>query len=170
MIDVTSFKVLQNLNSSTGARKCGILGGVGCIAANLFQNSLSSRGIEPVTPCPSSQDLLQSIIYRIKAGDKGPQVVSDFTGLLRELREERECSQIILGCTELPLIIEDCMKLDSDLKAEHLVDSTEIMVETCVKIAKRDLDISELLEQLEGSSTQTEVHASIESDMMSNES
>ena len=34
------------------------------------------------------------------------------------------------------------MKLDSDLKAEQLVDSTEVMVETCVKIAKRDIDIS----------------------------
>jgi hypothetical protein len=38
------------------------------------------------------------------------------------------------------------MNLDKDIKKESLVDSTEIMVETCVRIAKRDIDVHELLE------------------------
>lgn len=110
MIDVTSNRVVQNIESQGGARKCGILGGGGCITARLFQDSLSARDIEPVVPSDSNQELLQSIIYRIKAGDKGDKVVDDFIILLKELREEQDCSQLILGCTELPLIIDACLE------------------------------------------------------------
>lgn len=69
-----------------------------------------ARGIEPVTPCKENQDLLQSIIYRIKAGDKGEKVIDDFIILLKELKENHQCSQIILGCTELPIIIGRCLE------------------------------------------------------------
>lgn len=54
MIDVTSYQVLLNLKKTGKQRKCGILGGVGCIEANLFQDSLSALGIEPITPCKES--------------------------------------------------------------------------------------------------------------------
>jgi aspartate/glutamate racemase len=73
-------------------------------------------------------------------------VLEDFVKLLKELREEQDCQQIILGCTELPIIIGDCMKLYPSLKPHHLVDSVGVMVETVVQIAKRDIEIPKLLE------------------------
>lgn len=66
--------------------------------------------------------------------------------LLRELREEQGCSQIILGCTELPIIIQECLNKYSGIKESNIVDSAETMVETCVRIAKRDLDIADLMD------------------------
>ena len=36
MIEVTSNKVLENIEKSGASRKCGILGGGGCIVAGLF--------------------------------------------------------------------------------------------------------------------------------------
>ena len=105
MIEVCSNKVLENILFSKAPKKCGILGGGGCIDAGLFQKSLLARGVEPVVPCSENQTLLQDIIYRIKAGDKGERVIEDFIILLKELKEEHNCSQIILGCTELPIII-----------------------------------------------------------------
>jgi aspartate racemase len=92
MIEVTSNKVLENIERQGSSKKCGILGGGGCIEAGLFQRSLSERNIEPVVPSDQNQDLLQSIIYRIKAGDKGEKVIDDFILLLRELKEENGCS------------------------------------------------------------------------------
>jgi aspartate/glutamate racemase len=50
MIDVTCNQVAMNLEASGGARRCGILGGGGCITAKLFQDSLSMRDIEAVIP------------------------------------------------------------------------------------------------------------------------
>uniref|UniRef100_A0A7S3IXX3 Aspartate racemase n=1 Tax=Strombidium inclinatum TaxID=197538 RepID=A0A7S3IXX3_9SPIT len=146
MIEVTSNKVLENIEQTGGSKKCGILGGGGCIEAGLFQRSLSARGIEPVTPCKENQDLLQSIIYRIKAGDKGDEVIQDFVTLLKELKEENNCSQIILGCTELPLIIEESMAIYDGVSAENLVDSSEVMVEAVVRIAKGDLEIEQAMD------------------------
>jgi aspartate/glutamate racemase len=72
MIDVTTQRVRQNIEESgSSTRTCGILAGSGCISAGIFQESLSSRGIEAVIPCETSQELLFSVIYRIKTGDKG---------------------------------------------------------------------------------------------------
>lgn len=50
MIDVTCNQVVKNIEAKGGARKCGILGGGGCITANLFQDSLNARDIEPIVP------------------------------------------------------------------------------------------------------------------------
>lgn len=146
MIEVTSNQVLKNILSSNLPKKCGILGGGGCVDAGLFQKSLKARGIEPVTPCKENQDLLQNIIYRIKAGDKGDQVIDDFIVLLKELKEGHQCSQIILGCTELPIISGRCLEKYEALQESDLVDSCEVMVEAIVRIAKGDLEIREALE------------------------
>ena len=88
---------------------------------------------------------MQSVIYRIKAGDKGEQVIDDFITVLKECKEDNNCNQLILGCTELPIIFPQCMKKYDKLRLEDIVDSSEAMVETIVRVAKGDQDINELL-------------------------
>lgn len=88
---------------------------------------------------------MQSVIYRIKAGDKSEQVVDDFVTVLRECKGDNNCNQLILGCTELPIIFPQCMLKYDKLTLDDIVDSSETMVETIVRIAKGDQDINELL-------------------------
>jgi aspartate racemase len=143
MIEVSCDAVLARSLSRNVPARCGILGGVGCIRAGLFQRALSRRGVEPVCPSQASQDLLQDIIYRIKAGKKA-SVIDDFVAVLRELKEDQQCSQIILGCTELPLIVEPTLERYPGLQREDLLDTTDVMVETIVRLCKRDLELEDL--------------------------
>lgn len=106
MIEVTSDRVLEKIDKNEGPRKCGILAGGGCVQAGLYQKSLAARNIEAYVPSEVSQALMQDIIYRIKAGDKSSQVLTDFISVLKECKEDNGCNQIILGCTELPLIFD----------------------------------------------------------------
>uniref|UniRef100_A0A7S1ZLJ7 Aspartate racemase n=1 Tax=Ditylum brightwellii TaxID=49249 RepID=A0A7S1ZLJ7_9STRA len=150
MIDVTCNEVAKRMNirgsdNNGRKRKCGILAGGGCIRANLFQNSLLQRHIEPIIPSPSNQELMQSIIYRIKAGDKGMNVLNDFIKVIQELKEEKGCECIVVGCTELPLILEKCLDMYNGVKIDDFVDSTDVMVDTLIRISKNDLELNSFL-------------------------
>ena len=67
--------------------------------------------------------------------------------ILKELKDQN-CSQIILGCTELPLILDDCLEQYDELKRSELVDTSANMVETLVRLAKGDLDLDTVMEQV----------------------
>lgn len=155
MIEVTSDKVALKIDLNGGPRKCGVLAGGGCVQAGLYQKSLAARGVEAYIPTQESQDLMQDIIYRIKAGDKGPEVITDFVSVLKECKEDNGCNQIILGCTELPLIFEQCLEVYDKVSSADVVDSSETMVETIVKIAKGDQDIYELINDVENEEVET---------------
>ena len=86
---------------------------------------------------------MQDIIYRVKAGDK-ESVIADFIEVLKELQSQN-CSSIILGCTELPIIIDACLEQEPSLKKLNFVDTSAVMVETVVKLCKGDLDLDRLL-------------------------
>ena len=88
MIEVTSNRVSEKIDLNGGPRKCGVLAGGGCVQAGLYQESLAARNVEAYIPSKKSQDLMQDIIYRIKAGDKGPQVIADFVSVLKECKED----------------------------------------------------------------------------------
>ena len=88
------------------------------------------------------QNLMQDIIYRIKAGDK-ETVIADFVSVLTELKVQEQCSQLILACTELPIIIEPCFGKVPGLTENDIVDSSDVMVETIIKLCKGDLDLAD---------------------------
>ena len=147
MIQVTADTVVGKIDKNGGSRKCGILATTGCITAGLYQNALTARNIEPYLPTQKSQDLMMDIIFRIKGGDKSDKLLKEFISIMRECKEENGCNQMILGCTELPLIFEQCMEIYDKITHDDVVDSTDTMVETVVKIAKRDLDLNDTLKR-----------------------
>ena len=87
------------------------------------------------------------LIFRIKGGDKSTKVLEDFISIMKECKEDNGCNQMILGCTELPLIFDQCMEIYDKINYDDVVDSTDTMVETVVKIAKGDLDLNDTLKR-----------------------
>jgi len=85
------------------------------------------------------------LIYRIKAGNKGQQVVDDFITILKELSLEKNCQMMIIGCTELPIILPECLKKLESLKMDQLVNATEAIAEAIVKIGKGDARVSDYM-------------------------
>jgi aspartate racemase len=85
-------------------RAVGLLATPGTIRARLYHRALASRGIDVVDPTALEEGGLHLAIKAVKAGDLGPAVrkrVRDAaTALLR-----RGAKAIVLGCTELPLVM-----------------------------------------------------------------
>lgn len=109
--------------------------------AELYQDALTKRNIEPVLLDQRSQCLAQSIISRIQKGNKSQEVVLDLLFLINELKSDKNCEKIIFGCTEFSLISDQVFQMNPDLNRSEFTDCIDATVEAVVKIGKGDLDI-----------------------------
>ncbi|MEO1019221.1 MAG: amino acid racemase [Pseudomonadota bacterium] len=126
IIDVTMDACLQRY---PGMKRIGVLVAEGARDARLYERALERHGIEPVVLSDASQASLMALIYRIKAGDLGPELRSAVRGLAMELTDAG-AEAIIAGCTEVPLVL-----ASSDLTVP-LIDSTQILAEATVAYAR----------------------------------
>jgi aspartate racemase len=108
--------------------RVGVLAAQGCLDARLYDKTLASRGCTVVTLEPSDQRACMELIYRIKAGDRDPEVRAG----VRRLGERLiACGAevVIAGCTEIPLVL-----ADGDL-SRPLIDSTEVLARRSIRYA-----------------------------------
>lgn len=112
--------------SKNGGKKIGLLATNATVATKLYQNALEKQGIDVVLPTTEGQNQVMESIYLYKAG-KIEQSVSLMEIEQQALLEQgAEC--IILGCTEVPLILSEAMK-----KQPHFyIDSTLELVKTAI--------------------------------------
>ena len=134
-----SVPILHMISEVAGAvsaslPKCervGLIATTGTIASNLYQKEFKKIGVEVMVPDSQCQAEVMDAILRIKAGrakDKPRKELIEIGNLLIESKAQA----LILGCTELPLV----------LKARDfsvpVFDSTEILAEATVKFARSD--------------------------------
>ena len=100
-----------------GVTRAGLLATSGTVRTGIYQRGFAGMGIDLLTPEGGGQEAVMDVIYQIKAGnmdfdDAGLRQAVD--GLLRQGAET-----LILGCTELPLMLErhplDCAVTDPTL-------------------------------------------------------
>ena len=84
-----------------------LLIGTGFTMANHFyQDALALRGIECFVPSEDGQALIQNIIFpELEDGIVRPEQKARLVGLCANLIRDEGADGIILGCTELPLMI-----------------------------------------------------------------
>lgn len=109
------------------ARRVGLMGTKGTIAAGFFQQRFARHGIDCVLNTAAEQDqLVLPAIAHVKRNE-----LADAHALAmqaaRQLRE-RGAEVIVLGCTELPLAVEHA---PSDLSSV-CVDATRALARACV--------------------------------------
>lgn len=128
IIDVTLDTLMD---VAPGARRVGVLATDGCLGSGIFQDALAAAGLSPVLPEPGEIDRAMQLIARVKAGDRGADVSRGLAELGRRLIG-RGAEAIILGCTEIPLVLRDGA-LDVPLIA-----STDALAARTVAIARGD--------------------------------
>jgi len=112
-----------------GLQSAAVLAGRGAIRLRLYQDKLEAKGIRSIVPPDEDQEIVVSVIYGVKAGDKGPAVRAK----IREVAERlaRAGAQVVFtGCTELPLVLED-----GDVSVPVL-DPTQVLAEAAVHFAR----------------------------------
>ena len=117
LIDATVEKVVEG-----GYRKVGLIGTETTITSNLYQSKLKSRGIKCFTP--KNLRRISKVIKKIISGTNTPK---DKQFIINEIIRMKGIQAIILGCTELPLIIKQ-----NDVPIPVL-NTLDILAESAIK-------------------------------------
>jgi aspartate racemase len=108
-----------------GARRVGVLGTKG--ALRLYREYLAAQAMGLVALPPARQDQLLDTIYKIKAGDVGPDVRAEMAAYAAELIADG-AEVVIAGCTEAPLALGP-----QDVRAPF-IDAGELLARRCVAV------------------------------------
>ena len=85
-------------------KTAGIWGTTGTLKSGLYTRALEKAGVSSLLPDEAGQQTLMDLIYRVKSGE----VLKDITPLdnLMKAMRAQGADYFILGCTELPIVIE----------------------------------------------------------------
>ncbi len=111
-----------------GYRKVGLLGTSYTMEGDFYRERLAKAGIEVAVPGPKDRELVDRVIF-------DELVMAEFTnesraymnGLIRELGEKEGCEAVILGCTEIPLLITE------ETSPLPVLDSTRILARAALR-------------------------------------
>lgn len=100
-------EVVASEAAARGYRRLGLAGTRWLVASDVYPEKLALRGLELVRPGDDECDQMGRLIMdELVVGMFRPATVEYFQGVIRGL-QARNCDAVILGCTEIPLIIDD---------------------------------------------------------------
>lgn len=112
-----------------GFRKLGITGTRWLMESEVYPEKLQARGIQFLRPEPAEREALNRIIMdELVYGKFTPEGVAGFQQVIAQL-QARGCDAVVLGCTEIPLIISDA---NSPLPT---LDSTRLLARAALQRA-----------------------------------
>ncbi|HKD39839.1 MAG TPA: amino acid racemase [Myxococcaceae bacterium] len=114
-----------------GFRRLGVLGTRWLVDGEVYPEKLSARGLEYVRPTNAERDEINRIIMEeLVYGVFKPESVAYHQRVIGRMRDER-CDAVVLGCTEIPLIMNDS---NSPLPT---LDSTRLLARAALREAMR---------------------------------
>jgi aspartate racemase len=126
---------------SRGFRRLGLTGTRWLVDSEVYPDKLVARGLECVRPSVADRDEGNRIIIEeLVNGEMRPESVAFFEASIARLKDAG-CDAVILGCTEIPLIIDDSNS------ALPTLDSTRLLARAALRRAVgwsvRDAESSE---------------------------
>lgn len=103
IIDATKDEALRlNMN------KIGLLGTVFTMTGDFFKVPFYKNGIEIITPTKTEMDFVNDkISLELEYGIVKEETLKDFQKIINRMKNEDGIEAIVLGCTELPLLLND---------------------------------------------------------------
>ncbi|MEO7432648.1 MAG: amino acid racemase [Dokdonella sp.] len=90
-----------------GFRRLGLTGTHWLVASEVYPEKLRARGLEYVRPSDEERDRMgQLIMDELVRAEFRPETVAYFQAVISRM-QARGCDAVVLGCTEIPLIIDD---------------------------------------------------------------
>ena len=138
ILDMTKLLVKEVLEKYPPINKIGILATTGSIKTNIYQNYFDGMGVETILPSEEDQEhLVMGAVYGndgIKAGKK--RLPKKKLTKIADKLIERGAQAIVLGCTEIPLVLN---QKDFSVK---LFDPMEISAKEIIKyLEKKEAEI-----------------------------
>jgi aspartate racemase len=112
-----------------GFRRLGLVGTRWLVESEVYPEKLAARGLQCIRPEPAERDESNRIIMdELVRGVFRPESVAFYQGAIGRLKAAG-CDAVILGCTEIPLVIDDSNS------ALPTLDSTRLLARAALKRA-----------------------------------
>jgi aspartate racemase len=112
-----------------GYRRLGLTGTRWLVESEVYPEKLAARGLESVRPNASERDEISRVIMdELVYGVFKPEAVACFQRVIGRMKDEG-CDAVVLGCTEIPLIMNDS---NSPLPT---LDSTRLLARAALRRA-----------------------------------
>lgn len=100
-------EVVAQAAAERGHRRLGITGTRWLVDSEVYPEQLGARGLQAVRPSEAERlDLDRIIMDELVCGVFKPESVARFQAVFSRLKDEG-CDAVVLGCTEIPLIMSD---------------------------------------------------------------
>jgi aspartate racemase len=124
-------EVVADDAAARGLRKLGILGTRFLMEGNLYDEILSERGIKAVKPNDEQRKKIDALIFEeLVKGTFESSTREYFRDVVADLAN-RGCDAVVMGCTEVPLVLRT-----EDVEVP-LLDSTRLLASAALKEALR---------------------------------
>jgi aspartate racemase len=125
IVDATCLKILQK-----GCKKVVVIGTRFTMSSGLYTNALREYGITADVPSKNDQETIHGIILpKLEDGVVVPKNKKKMLAITSGLLAEHNADGLVLGCTELPLMIKD-----DDLDTS-VFNTTQIHIDAIVNSA-----------------------------------
>lgn len=129
-----------------GVKKIFLIASEGTILAGIYERRLRARGIECISPPPEEFHIMRSFIEAVKQDKCTPDIKNLFVDYIRRNGSEN----VILGCTELPVLCDKCRDRLGDVNFfDPMIIVLESLRETYERIPKEELYGKSLARTLE---------------------
>jgi aspartate racemase len=120
-------------------RSVGVLATSGTIASGVYEKALESQGLRQVVPEPALQARVMEAIYGkegVKAGFTTGRCQEDIAAAIDGLISAG-VEVVILGCTELPLLLREAHVIGTNGARVSIIDPTDVLAKECVAHAMK---------------------------------
>jgi aspartate racemase len=112
-----------------GFHRLGLLGTRYLVQSEVYPEKLAAQHLDYVRPNPAERENIDRIIMdELVYGVFSPQAVASFQQVIAGMKDDG-CDAVVLGCTEIPLIVDDS---NSPLPT---LDSTRLLARAALRLA-----------------------------------
>ena len=108
-VDLVSIpKAVADEAAAKGIKKVGLLGTIFTMEKDYMKEDLRAAGIEVIIPEKTERDLIaKRILEELELGIVKESTLAEFTTIINRMKKEDGIEGVILGCTELPLLLNE---------------------------------------------------------------
>jgi aspartate racemase len=122
-------EIVADEAAARGFRRLGLTGTRWLVESDVYPEKLTARGLEYLRPSAAEREETNRIIMEeLVYGIFRPEALRVFQRVIERMKSQ-DCDAVVLGCTEIPLIIDDA---DSSLPT---LDSTRLLARAALRRA-----------------------------------
>jgi len=122
-------EVVADEASARGFRRLGLTGTRWLVASEIYPEKLAARGLSYMRPSPAEcEEIDRIIVDELVYGVFRPEAVAQFQRVIERMKDTA-CDAVVLGCTKIPLIVNDS---NSPLPT---LDSTRLLARAALRRA-----------------------------------